>query len=199
MPLLLSVKFYIFAGKGLLYLKHSAMKKTLLLPLVAAFLFGACSNSAETKEVKKEVKIEKKIVSDENLPADAEDKALATIGVSGMSCGMACVSKIETALNKLEGVNNAKVSFEQDRDVDFAEVDFDHEKISEKEIISTIQGLSEGQYQVSTVEVEITTAKKSDEATEDAEATEGEGETAYNYGLGLKLPNLFNVVKTIVQ
>lgn len=56
------------------------------------------------------------------------------IDVMGMTCA-ACSSRVEKALNKQEGVNNAVVNLLSNR----ATVDFDDEKIKEGDIIRTIE------------------------------------------------------------
>lgn len=59
-----------------------------------------------------------------------------SIQMEELVCPM-CAQKIETALSKVDGVNEAKVSYNASK----AKVDFDENVISLDELISVINGL----------------------------------------------------------
>lgn len=54
--------------------------------------------------------------------------------IEGMHC-TGCSSRLEKALNNIEGVEKAKVSFEEEEAV----ITYDNEKVSEKQIIIEIE------------------------------------------------------------
>lgn len=54
--------------------------------------------------------------------------------IEGMHCG-ACATGIEMFLSNTEGVNSAKVSFEEKK----AEVEYDETKASDEKIIKTVE------------------------------------------------------------
>ena len=57
-----------------------------------------------------------------------------TIGIEGMSCGH-CVSWVTEALEKIDGVTQAKVSLEAQN----AEVDYDESQVSDEAMVSAIE------------------------------------------------------------
>lgn len=168
------------------------MKKIILSFLCGAFVLTACNS--ESKDSASHFTVEKKIV-------EGSGKALAKIGVEGMACGVSCVKKIESTLNKLEGVKTASVDFNQDEVTDFANIEYDEEIITEKEMIAAIENLGNGQYKVNSVELtvskvqyeKIETINKGDNPEKEVKPS------ANNYSLGIKVPNLLNLVRVIVN
>ncbi len=85
----------------------------------------------------------------EERVADIE-KTVARIGVEGMMCEIACGGKIRKELSELSGVASASVEFMEGETVNYALVEFNPELISERELIETINGISDGRlYNVS--------------------------------------------------
>ncbi|KKK34978.1 copper chaperone CopZ [Salinicoccus sediminis] len=58
-----------------------------------------------------------------------------TIKVEGMTCGH-CKSSVEGALNKLEGVNGAEVSLEDNQ----VSVDYQKDKVDDAAMVDAIEG-----------------------------------------------------------
>ena len=54
--------------------------------------------------------------------------------IEGMHCG-ACATAIEMFLTNTEGINSAKISFEEKK----SEVEYDENKINDEKIIKTIE------------------------------------------------------------
>jgi copper chaperone CopZ len=173
------------------FVKMNDMKKIILGFLCGAFVLTACDT--ESKESTSHFTVEKKIV-------EGTGKAVAKIGVEGMACGISCVKKIESTLNKLEGVKTASVDFKQDETTDFANIEYDEDVITEKEMIAAIESLGNGQYKVNSVEVTISKVKYEKIDAVDGENPEKEVKpSANNYSLGIKVPNLLNLVRVIVN
>lgn len=85
----------------------------------------------------------------EERVADVE-KTVARIGVEGMMCEIACGGKIRKELSELSGVASASVQFVEGKSVNFALVEFNPDLVSERELIETINGISDGRlYNVS--------------------------------------------------
>lgn len=141
--------------------------------------------------------VERKVVK---ATSGENAKTTAKIGVKGMSCGIACVKKIESTLGKMEGVKLAKVDFKSDESVDFANVEYDESKITEEEMVAAIEKLSNGQYKVNSIEITTSTVeyqKIEDPIKENPEKINKP--SAYNYSLGIKVPNLLNLVRAFVN
>lgn len=173
------------------------MMKKSVLGILGAFLFlVGCSNVSTNNEshftVKRTVV---KATSVDNA------KTTAKIGVKGMSCGIACVKKIESALSKMEGVKLAKVDFKKDEGVDFANVEYDEGKISEQEMVAAIEKISNGQYKVNSVEITTSTVEyqKIEDPIKNNDPEKISKPSAYNYSLGIKVPNLLNIVRAFVN
>ena len=166
------------------------MKNHILL--LAVVLLFSCSNSEKKEQITKEIKIEKKEIIGED---GVEEKAVAVIGIEGMSCSVGCAGKIQKTLGNMDGILSCEVDF----DNKVANIQFDDSKISEKEMISTIEGLNDGQYSVTKVEIEKTVAKERS-AGEEKHASKREKienptlKKAAVYGTGsfIKLPNVFS-------
>lgn len=85
----------------------------------------------------------------EERVADVE-KTVARIGVQGMMCEIACGGKIRKELSELSGVASASVEFVEGESVNFALVEFNPDLVSERELIDTINKISDGRlYSVS--------------------------------------------------
>jgi len=65
--------------------------------------------------------------------AGTKDQKTVKINVKGMTCG-ACVNKVQTALNKVEGVENAKVELTENR----ATIVYNAKKTNEKALYKAI-------------------------------------------------------------
>ncbi len=115
-----------------------------ILQILLVFLFS-CDNSAE-KIAGKEITINKK----ETISTDGISRTIANIGIEGMTCLAGCARNIQNKISRLQGVVSCEVSFENKN----ATVEFDDSKISENEMISTIQKIHGGQYYVTKVELE---------------------------------------------
>jgi copper chaperone CopZ len=162
------------------------------LPLIvtALLLAVACTNeqSTENEDVKVGAQVE---VTRTEVPSEAGvEKYVARLDIDGMGCAMACGSKISSALAALEGVNHTGIDFIGAGEKNAAIVEFDASKISEQELIETVNALSGGgHYAVKAVQVVHHTAG--------ASAVEGKDEKVSNFNPNPKLkyafPNIFSV------
>lgn len=84
----------------------------------------------------------------ENPKAIAVNPKTASFEIEGMTCAVGCASLIESKLNKLEGVTEAKVNFETKT----ATVTYDADKINQEKLTKTVEGVAGGElYKVSKV------------------------------------------------
>jgi len=111
------------------------MKKiTKLLTLLCVIvLFASCEKKAETKT------IETKTIEKKELSADADLKKIA-LNIEGMTCEIGCARTIQSKLSKAEGVKFAEVNFEKKNGI----VEYDANKISEKQIIAVVEQIAGG-------------------------------------------------------
>ncbi len=90
---------------------------------IACFVLVGCKSEAK-KEVNTEVK-----------------KEQISLAISGMTCEIGCAKTIQSKLSKKEGVLNASVIFTDS----IANIDFDSNIISSKELISYIDNIAGGE------------------------------------------------------
>lgn len=75
--------------------------------------------------------------------ADVE-KTVARIGVDGMMCEIACGGKIRKELSELKGVASASVQFNDQETVNYALVEYNPSLVNERQLIETINRISDG-------------------------------------------------------
>lgn len=79
---------------------------------------------------------------------------MARLDVSGMMCAHACGGKIKKELLKVDGVANVTIAFEEDRELNYAEVEYDERVVEVDGLVETIAGIADGKlYAVEAVEV----------------------------------------------
>ncbi len=111
------------------------MKKItkLVTLLCVVFVFVSCEKKAENKS------IDTKTIDKKELSADADLKKVA-LDIEGMTCEIGCARTIQSKLSKTEGVKFAEVNFEKKKGV----VEFDANKISEKQIVAVVEQIAGG-------------------------------------------------------
>jgi copper chaperone CopZ len=76
------------------------------------------------------------------------------LDVSGMMCAHACGGKIKKELLKVNGVANATIDFEDDRALNFAQVEYDEQVVEVNGLVEAIAGIADGKlYAVQAVEI----------------------------------------------
>lgn len=70
-----------------------------------------------------------------------ENVEKVSVEIAGMTCEMGCAKLIESKLAKKQGVKNAEVSFKDSTGI----ILFDKNTISQKEIVSTIEKIADGE------------------------------------------------------
>jgi len=119
-------------------------KRFVLVGSVLALALGltSCGESGSSYEVT------------ENHTAGTSDLTMARLDVSGMMCAHACGGKIKKELLKVEGVANASIEFEENRDLNYAEVEYDAKTVELSGLVEAIAGIADGKlYAVEAVEV----------------------------------------------
>ena len=105
----------------------------------ALFAFGGCAT-----EKTYDVKVEERV--------GEVEKTVAKISVDGMMCEIACGGKIRKELSELPGVASASIEYNEGDESDYALVEFNPELVSEDQLASTINTISDGRlYSVSEV------------------------------------------------
>lgn len=169
--------------------------KILLLAALSAGVY-ACSSSTEQQVTDANgVKITRSVVKD----AD-EAKCTAKIAVDGMSCSKMCTGAIAGCLKKMDGVKVADVYFDEARKTDdFATVEFDDQKVTEKEMIAAIEKLNDGQYKVKSVEIvvsEVSYEKIEDKnEKKDEPVKSGSGKVTALNNICVAIPSVFSLLK----
>ena len=120
------------------------MKNNLLLIalLVVVMVFTSCKNKVENQNIN-----DNNSVKSEQLAV--ADVKKVSLNIEGMTCEIGCARTIQSKLSKTEGVKFAKVNFEEKKGI----VEFDANKVSEKEIVSVVEQIAGGDlYKVTDVE-----------------------------------------------
>lgn len=80
-------------------------------------------------------------------------RTVANISIEGMTCSAGCGGKIQQDLMALKGVNNTTLDFADDRPMNVVSVEFNPSELKELDLIKCVNGISDGKYQVKSVEV----------------------------------------------
>ena len=80
-------------------------------------------------------------------------KTVAKMSIEGMMCADGCGGKIQQELQALPGVVGTELDFEDNRAENIVKVEFDPSVTDEKKLIERVQGIADGKYRVSRVEV----------------------------------------------
>jgi copper chaperone CopZ len=162
-----------------------------LASIVAVLM--ACSGSQPSEEISSEVEITKVVRKGEI------GKAIARIGIKGMSCEMACGGAIKKCLKNIEGITTTDIEFDHSNETNLAEVTFDEKTVSEKEMIAAIEKLHDGQYKVKSVELVI--SETSYEKIEEDEEEDGKPleVSALPNAPRIVIPTIFSAISALVE
>ena len=127
------------------------MKKVFVIALVA--LMVSCQQSAEHVQQAGSTPVEQQDL--QTLAATVTPTHKLSVPVTGMSCEMACGGSIRKELLQTEAVNRVQFDFKMARETNTAVISYDGDKISEKEIISIIQKINNGQFTTGSTEVDV--------------------------------------------
>ncbi len=154
-------------------------------------LIAACSSNPETAK-----QTEENDVAVKYSYVEGEQKgSKAKLAVNGMACEIMCGGLIKKSLKSLDGVATADVSFNPEDKSGMAEVDFDDQRITEKELVAAIEKLNDGQYKVKAVEIVVT--ETSYEKLEKETGLDKNPEQMMDKQISLpslSLPNIFDVL-----
>jgi Cu+-exporting ATPase len=103
----------------------------IVLSLMTAII--AC----QKKAVKKEIAV--KTIEKMEAAATANIKK-ASLNIEGMTCEIGCARTIQSKLSKTDGIKSAKVDFDKKTGV----VEYDANKISEKQIVAAVEKIAGG-------------------------------------------------------
>ena len=109
--------------------------KSLLL-LLSFFMLMSCNQKQDSKKIKTTLKSE---VTSNDASTTPDMKKIA-LNIEGMTCEIGCARTIQSKLSKKEGVKFAEVNFDKKEGV----VEFDANKISEKQIVETVEKIAGG-------------------------------------------------------
>jgi copper chaperone CopZ len=71
-------------------------------------------------------------------------KTTARLDVTGMMCAHACGGKIKKELLEVEGVANAIIDFQLNRDLNHAEIEFDPNQVEVAQLVAAVTEIAEG-------------------------------------------------------
>ena len=174
------------------------MKRSFLLAalsmLVLAFVIGCSNNESGDSEKKEGSEAGTVIHVVETIVEGDEAKTVASIGIEGMSCQVMCANSIKKAVAALQGVLSCEVIF----DDKLATVEYDNSVITEDQLIAKIEGLQDGKYSISRVDIERTVLAEEDMEEEglgrEYEETETEQEVVEKVSTTeFNIPNIFDI------
>jgi hypothetical protein len=112
------------------------------------FLFVSCGNKAEQASNSAPSTNTTEIV-------DGSEKTEIKLAITGMMCAHACGGKIQQDLQALQGVKGTTLDFVEDREQNVITVEIDPTKINLETLISTVNSIADGKYQVASSETVI--------------------------------------------
>lgn len=118
-------------------------KKISFFALVA-LLMASCKDTAKDGNIETNEDAE---VADTMQTETAANTATTTFTIEGMTCPMGCAKTIENKLAGLDGVQEAKVDYDNKT----ATISYDAAKQSPEKIVETVEGIADGAYKVSDV------------------------------------------------
>ncbi|MFM7770436.1 MAG: cation transporter, partial [Bacteroidota bacterium] len=86
---------------------------------------------------------------------DGSEKTEIKLAITGMMCAHACGGKIQQDLQALQGVKSTTLDFVEDREQNVITVEIDPTKINLETLISTVNSIADGKYQVASSETVI--------------------------------------------
>lgn len=126
--------------------------------LFVSFIVAIACNSTPSED-----KVEKA-----EVVADSETK----LAIEGMMCVKGCVGLISKELNKMPGVGEFEINFDEA----FAEIEYDSKQTSVEEIILMIDGLADHSYSASIFEEKETSDEEMNQDSEEIESEESQEE-----------------------
>ena len=159
--------------------------------LIIFFFAGyACQN--ENTSIVSNDEIIKVYVQEEGV----NEGSIAYLHIEGMSCAQACGSSIKNSVSGVAGVSNSEIEFDSEKTIDVCKVTYDADKTNEDELISAVQDLYDGRYQVKKVEV------VSFVEGDDTDGVETDQDIDYDASVELRefsLPNLSDIIENLIQ
>jgi copper chaperone CopZ len=96
---------------------------------------------------------EARVAISEHVEASSFEHSVARLEINGMMCVQACGSKIQKELLELNGVSNADIDFDSQRESNFVEVEFTAELVSVLEMAKKVNAIAGGIYEVVSADV----------------------------------------------
>ena len=127
------------------------LAKKLSLFALVALLSISCKDAAKEAETNEEttpaVETTTEDTTSEASPEVAANLETTSFKIDGMTCAVGCAGVIENKLAGLDGVENAKVDFENKT----ATISFDAAIQTPETIVSTVENIANGIYKVSEI------------------------------------------------
>ncbi|AXG74103.1 cation transporter [Flavobacterium arcticum] len=121
------------------------LAKNISLFAVVALLSVSCKNTA--KEAPVEGENEAPVIENTTGEETVANLETTTFNIDGMTCAIGCAKVIENKLAGLDGVQEAKVDFDNKT----ATVSFDAGKQTPEALVETVEHIADGAYKVSDV------------------------------------------------
>ncbi|WP_294822994.1 heavy-metal-associated domain-containing protein [uncultured Flavobacterium sp.] len=120
--------------------------KKLSLIALSAVLFASCNDKSKDGTIEN-TDADSTAVDSTMQKETAANLETASFKIDGMTCPMGCAATIEKKLAALDGVENAKVDFENKT----ATVSFDTAQQTPETLVETVEKIADGAYKVSDV------------------------------------------------
>jgi copper chaperone CopZ len=119
--------------------------KKFIACLVFAIVLGACGEVAPPAKPQT-------IIVHRDLDSEVI-KTVAKMSVGGMMCAEGCGGKIQQDVRALPGVTGTELEFTDGSPENIVKVEYDPSITDEQKLIECVQGIADGKYTVSKVEV----------------------------------------------
>lgn len=178
-----------------MHISPPAMKHRTALPVLLVSLFLlACGSAPEVQEqaiagVERTVK---EVVISAGQPVITAD-----LSIEGMTCEQMCGGAIRKALAKL-GVEGTEIEMNEGEGPDHAIVTYDDHKVTDAQMVETIQGLYDGQYKVVAVSITKQVVDGGSGQAEPAKHEEDKGVNAYSTS-DVVLPSVLAIISRLLR
>jgi hypothetical protein len=171
--------------------KVIVMRLIILVPLVYSLLFSCIgeSNVVHVRTVKGQKKEAVKVKANRML----------TVEIEGMACEMACGGSIRSHLKSTGAVERVQFDFEDGRRIQTAFITYNSKKISDEEMLELIQSINEKQFTTYNYNSKVLGVSRVPDQSEKNSTKETSKINVSEVNPSIELPNLFDLLKNLVQ
>jgi copper chaperone CopZ len=166
--------------------------RSILFISACTALFISCSSEPNVVHLRT-VKGQKKEV------VKVQANRMLTVEIEGMSCEMACGGSIRTNLKATGAVDRVQFDFVDGRTIQKAFISYDDTQISDEEMVKLIETINDKQFTTHKHSSEEMSKTGSESSSNETSSDETSKVDVSEVSPSIELPNLFDLLKNLVQ